>query len=120
MPTLCLANSELIARAAAGDASAMDIISTTHRSRLVSYARKIGAGDESEDVAQEALIRAWRSAATYNGKAALSSWLCQITRNIWIDRMRVRRLTTFFNKDDKVGFLTDPRPGSACRGRSAL
>ncbi|MEO6125051.1 MAG: sigma-70 family RNA polymerase sigma factor [Ilumatobacteraceae bacterium] len=55
-------------------------ISVTHDSAL------------AEDVAQEAFLRAWRSAATYDRlRGSVSTWLLTITRNAAIDAVRARR-----------------------------
>lgn len=46
----------------------------------------------AEDVAQEAFVRAWRAAATYDPRrAAVTTWLLTITRNAAIDAVRARR-----------------------------
>lgn len=48
----------------------------------------------AEDVSQEAFVRAWRSASTYDpGRAAVTTWLLTITRNTAIDAVRARRNT---------------------------
>jgi RNA polymerase sigma factor (sigma-70 family) len=49
---------------------------------------------QAEDVAQEALLRAWRHGATYDPRrGSVATWLLTITRNLAIDATRVRRPT---------------------------
>ena len=46
----------------------------------------------AEDVAQQTFERAWRHAASYDGRrGAVSTWLLTIARNLAIDTLRVRR-----------------------------
>ena len=46
----------------------------------------------AEDIAQEALIRAWRHAPVYDARrGAVSTWVLTITRNLSIDALRARR-----------------------------
>jgi RNA polymerase sigma factor (sigma-70 family) len=48
----------------------------------------------AEDVAQEAFVRAWRHAASYDPRrGTVTTWLSTITRNLAIDTLRVRRPT---------------------------
>jgi RNA polymerase sigma factor (sigma-70 family) len=48
----------------------------------------------AEDVAQEAFVRAWRAAGTYDvRRASVATWLLTITRNAAIDAVRARRVT---------------------------
>ncbi|MEO8888320.1 MAG: sigma-70 family RNA polymerase sigma factor [Jatrophihabitantaceae bacterium] len=48
----------------------------------------------AEDIAQEALLRAWRHAAIFDpGRASVITWLLSITRNLAIDSLRRRRAT---------------------------
>lgn len=49
----------------------------------------------AEDVSQEAFVRAWRAAATYDRrKGSVATWLLTITRNAAIDAVRSRRTVT--------------------------
>jgi RNA polymerase sigma-70 factor (ECF subfamily) len=52
----------------------------------------VGETTLAEDIAQQALERAWRSAGRYDTtKAGVKTWLTAITRNLAIDSLRARR-----------------------------
>lgn len=58
----------------------------------------------AEDVAQEALLRAWRHGAAYDPRrGSVATWLLTITRNLAIDALRVRR-PLVVDPDALVGF----------------
>ncbi len=59
----------------------------------------LGQGVEAslaEDLSQEALLTLWNKAKLYNPKkAAVSTWLFRVARNLWIDRLRKNRRVAY-------------------------
>src|SRR6059058_1529384 len=87
----------LLARHTAGDKDAFGELVGRHRDRLWRVAlRTLGDPDDAADAVQDALVSAYRSAATYRGDAAVTTWLHRITVNACIDlaRRRASRPTT--------------------------
>ena len=83
----------LVAGLAAGDSDAASAFVRRHQRRVFGLARTIVADDRAaEDVAQEAFVRVWRHAASYDPRrGSVTTWLLTITRNLAIDSVRVRR-----------------------------
>ena len=46
---------------------------------------------QAEDAAQESLLRVWKALGSYDGRAALSSWIYAITRNRCLTALERRR-----------------------------
>lgn len=80
---------------ARGDADAATALVRRFQGRVYGMALGITRDPSlAEDVAQEAFVRAWRAAATYDARrGSVSTWLLTITRNVAIDAMRARRDT---------------------------
>lgn len=80
---------ELIARAAAGEAQAFEVIMRHHNRLLFRTARSILKNDdEAEDVLQDAYLRAWQALARFRAEAKLSTWLVRIVVNEALARLR--------------------------------
>lgn len=84
---------ELVSRVATGDPAAIRALAARKLPRLLSLAgRLLGETSEAEDVAQEAMIRAWRQAASWQpGPAKFDTWLHRVALNLCYDRLRRRR-----------------------------
>ncbi len=91
-----VADEDLLAAYAAGEAAAARALTQRLAPRVYSHAVRMLGGDraEAEDVTQEALLRLWRAAPGWRrGEAKVSTWLYRVTANLCIDRMRRRRGT---------------------------
>ena len=75
-----------------GDPGAFAEIVRRHRDRLWAVAlRTLGDPEEAADAVQDALISAFRSAASYRGDAAVTTWLHRVVVNACLDRVRRRK-----------------------------
>ena len=86
-------DASLVAAAANGDAAAFRSLVDRHLSGVLAVARRMLRDDaEAEDVAQEALLRLWRSADGLEvGVQGLRPWLRRVVSNLCVDRMRSGR-----------------------------
>jgi RNA polymerase sigma factor (sigma-70 family) len=75
-------DTELVARSLAGDREAFSRIVTRYQTLICSLAySRIGNLGQSEDVAQETFITAWKHLRLLREPAKLRAWLCGIVRN---------------------------------------
>jgi RNA polymerase sigma-70 factor (ECF subfamily) len=79
---------ELVQRALGGDLPSLAALCERHRERVWRIVRSIAPGPEAEDLAQEAIIRAYRALRSYNGEAPFEAWLCRIALNAARDYQR--------------------------------
>jgi RNA polymerase sigma-70 factor (ECF subfamily) len=75
------AEKELAARAMAGDQDAFSTLCERSRNRVWRIVSSIAPGPDREDLAQEAIVRAWCAVRTYRAEASFEAWLCRIAVN---------------------------------------
>jgi RNA polymerase sigma-70 factor (ECF subfamily) len=99
--------SALVRRAMEGDRGAFSDLAAAHWRRLLGLARSIVADLEAEDVAQEALIKAWRKLGSLREAEAFAAWLTRIVANTAVAKARRRR---FFEPIDGVAVAAVEEP----------
>ena len=80
---------QLIERAKGGDVRAFEQLVEHHIPRVRRFARSMCVDVvEADDIAQEALLKAYTSIRSYRFQSAFSTWLFRIVRNAFIDSIR--------------------------------
>lgn len=122
--TSTLPDADLIERARAGDALAIEQIIRRYNRKLFRTARAILRDDaEAEDAVQEAYLQAFRNLAGFRGDSALGTWLTRIAANEALMRRRrnTRRSEVIPLRDDEELAMEElPGEGAATPEREAM
>ena len=79
----------LLAAHVDGDPQAFSTLVRRHQDRLWAVAlRTLGDREEAADALQDALLSAYRSAASFRGEARVTTWLHRVVVNACLDRVR--------------------------------
>ncbi len=86
----------LVAALGAQDASAFRALLERHLASVMTTAKRMLRDDaEAEDVAQETMLRLWRSGGEFEmGPGGVLPWLRRVAANLCIDRVRMGRRET--------------------------
>src|SRR5438309_760392 len=93
LPSTSLSDEALLEGMGLGERAAASAFVKRFQARVYGLALSI-VGDPllAEDLAQEALTKAWRNAGAYDPRrGAVATWLLTITRNLAIDALRLHR-----------------------------
>ncbi len=88
------------------------------RLRPLAY-RLLGDRDRTDDILQEAYVKAFRALGRFRGESSLSTWLYRITYNACMDELRRQRTVTPASPDDspeRPSALPDPADTAVERG----
>src|SRR4029450_9996657 len=84
--------SALIKKLRAGDASALEALMSVHAARLPRLAYGITRNDaDAEEVVQDVFLTLFRKIESFEGRAALGSWLYRVTTNAALIKHRGKR-----------------------------
>jgi RNA polymerase sigma-70 factor (ECF subfamily) len=87
-----VSDESLAARIAQGDRRAMQLLFVRHQQRVFRFVlRMVADSATAEDIVSEVFIDLWRQAASFEGRARLSTWLLAIARNKALSATRRRR-----------------------------
>jgi len=112
----------LIQRSQQGDIAAFEALIGKHQQRVYSIAyRLMGNHHDASDLAQEALIKVYRSISKFRGEAAFSTWLYHVVSNVCRDELRRRSRHPVSSLDEPLRTeegsiereVADPRCGPA-------
>ncbi len=101
----------LMAAVAVGDVRAFAVLSDRYLRPMVALAQRVlGNAADADEVAQEAFLRLWTHAATWDpeGPGSLKTWLSRIVVNLCIDRQRKKKPEPL----DETKEYEDPAPSS--------
>lgn len=85
---------KLIAAVTRGDMAAFRELYDRHFDYVTRNVARLVRGAELEDLVQEVFVNVYRSIGTYRGDCAFRTWLYRVARNVTIDHLRTRKLTT--------------------------
>jgi len=98
---------QLIARIATGNRLAMRVLYARYNQRVFRFALRLLQNESlAEEVVSEVFFDVWRKAATFEGRAQVSTWLLGITRNKALDARKTRSTDTW--DEDAALEVEDP------------
>jgi RNA polymerase sigma-70 factor (TIGR02960 family) len=87
-----LVDTDLVARAQAGDADAFAGLVEGHRRELELHCyRLLGSAQDAEDTVQETFLAAWQHIAGFETRSSVRTWLYRIATNRCLDALRSAR-----------------------------
>lgn len=104
----------LVVAAILGDFEAFDVLVRRYRAAVVRTAQSIVAADDAEDVAQDALLLAFKALPSIDDPAKFAAWLMVITRHraLRLAKQAGKRQRNQMPLDtvllEQVGALTEP------------
>jgi len=107
-------DSELVALAQGGDSGAFATLVGRYEERLLRLVRGMVPESDTEDVTQEALLKAFRKVGSFDGRSSFYTWIYRITANTamdWRKKERHRRHAPLPEGEEGEDLLAGTEPG---------
>lgn len=93
----------LLEKSKAGDVAAFEMLIEAYQKKIFNLAfRMIGNYDDAGDLAQEALIRIFKSISNFKEQSSLSTWIYRITTNVCLDEIRKKKNRKVLSLDEEI------------------
>lgn len=116
-----LSPSDLARAAAQGDVRAFEVLVKPHLSSVRRVAYSFCRNwTEADDLAQEALVKAFRSISTFVDGSACAPWLFAVTRSVCLDWYRKHKRALLIEFDETVGQPREAEASSPANPERAL
>ena len=107
-------NTDLIARAQAGDEEAFRRLVNRHHRELEAHCYRIlGSAQDAEEAVQDSFLAAWHGMGSFEARASVRTWLFRIATNRCLDALRAARRRPRFSPDFPPGVPEPNSPGEA-------
>lgn len=93
----------LVKKSQSGDIESFELLISSYDKRAYNIAyRVMGNEEDAKDMAQEALLRVFRSIKDFKGQSAFSTWLYRIVTNVCLDELRKRKNDKYISMDSTI------------------
>src|SRR5579883_994068 len=83
---------DLLRDVAAGSKAALGVLYARHAGRILGFLKRLlGDAGSAEDIVHDVFLEVWRSAARFQGRSSVSTWMLSIARNKAIDELRKKK-----------------------------
>jgi len=111
---------ELVREARRGSVHAFEVLVGRHQDRVFRLAFRLTADRAAaQDIAQEALVAAWRGLPAFRGDASFPTWLYRITQNAARNHVTRQRVHTQTTGEEPAAAEQQPERLTENKGRTA-
>jgi len=93
----------LVKKSQSGDIESFELLISAYDKRAYNIAYRImGNEEDAKDMAQEALLRIYKSIKDFKGQSSFSTWLYRIVTNVCLDELRRRKNEKYISMDSTI------------------